>query len=54
MGIWPEVICNIYWSIGDVCITNFWDDVWIRQVGSLRDLLGNPSHAESTLRVCDV
>lgn len=38
MKVWPNVISNVFWAIGDGGLINFWNDVWIQQVGKLRDL----------------
>lgn len=54
MGIWSEVLCNVYWSIKDGRTTSFQDDVWVRQVGSFTELTGHFNHVDSALRVCDV
>lgn len=35
--VWPEVVSNVYWAIGDGCTTNFWNDNLIYELGPLRD-----------------
>ncbi|KAH1128742.1 hypothetical protein J1N35_000120 [Gossypium stocksii] len=52
--VWPEVVGNVFWSISDGRMMNFWDDVWVRQMGPLRDILGGPDQPDNTLRVCDL
>ncbi|KAK8363061.1 hypothetical protein V6Z12_A03G138500 [Gossypium hirsutum] len=52
--VWPEVMGNVFWSIGDGRMTNFWNDVWVRQMGPLRDILGGSNQPDNSLRVCDL
>lgn len=40
MRVWPDVVENIYWSIEDGRTMNFWNDVWIRQYGPLKEIIG--------------
>lgn len=36
MRIWPDIIKNVYWSVGDGRLISSWDDVWLRHNGPLR------------------
>lgn len=36
MNLWPEVINDIMCSIGDRKTINFWNDLWVKNVGTLR------------------
>lgn len=35
--VWPEVLSNIFWSVGDGRLINFWNDNWIKKIRPLRD-----------------
>lgn len=52
--IWPEVTTHVFWSIGDGRLVNFWDDVWLRHVGPLRQFGAHLDFHTSSLRVTDV
>lgn len=54
MMFWSDVIVNVYWSIGDGQLTNFWNDMWLRQVGPLRAFYRGPRQPDDTLYVCDI
>lgn len=36
MKLWPDVIANVFWSLGDGQLTYLQNDVWVRQAGQLR------------------
>ncbi|KAH1082125.1 hypothetical protein J1N35_021886 [Gossypium stocksii] len=50
MIIWPEVINNIYWSIGDGQLVNFWNDTWIRKIGPLKPFSKGIGQPDKMLR----
>lgn len=34
--VWTNVITNVYQSIGDGQLVNFWNDIWVWQIGPLQ------------------
>lgn len=54
MKVWVDVVGNVYWSIGNNCTTNFWNDTWLLQIGLLRGFYTGLIQPNDTLRVCDV
>ncbi|KAA3461675.1 LINE-1 reverse transcriptase isogeny [Gossypium australe] len=45
-GVWLDVIANVFKSLGDGRLTNFWNDVWGFYISI--------GQQEDTLRVCDL
>lgn len=54
MKFWPEVLKNIYWVIEDGRLMNFWNDLWVPQVGILKTWHTGGSRLDDTLRVSDL
>lgn len=42
MKCWPEIIANVYWFVEDGHLSNFWNDMCLRKVGSLNDFYIGP------------
>lgn len=54
MKVWPDVVSNVFWAIDDGRLTNFWNDMWVKQVDQLRDLYVGTGHPDDTPRVYDL
>ncbi|KAK5775415.1 hypothetical protein PVK06_043305 [Gossypium arboreum] len=54
MKVWPDVVSNVFWAIDDGRLTNFWNDMWVKQVDQLRDLYVGTGHPDDTLCVYDL
>lgn len=52
--VWSDVLENVYWPLSDGCLINFWNDVWVHQVGKLRDFFQGNGNPVDTLRVRDM
>lgn len=54
MKVWPDVINNTYWLIGDGRLVNFWNDIWPRNIGPLKPFFIGVGQLDDTLKVCDM
>lgn len=52
--VWGEVKKGFVWIIQDGRITNFWNDVWIHDLGPLKSHFIGRGNLDETICVCDV
>ncbi|KAI9124740.1 hypothetical protein K1719_004662 [Acacia pycnantha] len=53
--LWPSIVENIYWDIGDGNEVKFWEDKWVEDKGSLaRKCLGQLSEEVKRVTVSEM
>lgn len=53
-NIWDKVKAGVIWGIKDGCSINFWNDEWVREVGTLQGFYTGQGDPNLSIRVRDV
>lgn len=53
VNVWNEVKNSLFWSIRDGQFVNFWNDVWVSELGPLKFHFNGNGYLDESIRVCD-